>query len=168
MHIPESRLALSDVAALPLPPHVKTLFDEQARGGIVARVERLTAESRPRWGEMNVEMMLAHLVASMRMATGELPTKSKKLPLRFTPLRQLFIYWLPWPRGAPTAPELLPSDRASVEENKRELVRLIGAVGERGTDGDWPAHPAFGNVGRRGWGVLTWRHVDHHLRQFGL
>jgi hypothetical protein len=147
---------------------MKTLFDEHARGGLVARVERLTAESRPTWGKMNVEMMLAHLVASMRMASGELEVKSKKLPIRFPPLRQLLVYWLPWPKGTPTAPELLPSERASVDENKRDLAQLIRVVGERGSQKQWPPHPAFGNLGRRGWGVLTWRHLDHHLRQFGV
>jgi hypothetical protein len=147
---------------------MKTLFDERARGGILTRVARLDADSRPRWGKMNVEMMLAHLVASMRMASGELAVKPKNTPIRFPPLRQLFVYVLPWPKGVPTAPELMPSDRASVEVNKRELAQLIRLIGERGSHQQWPPHPTFGNLGRRGWGVLTWRHLDHHLRQFGL
>jgi hypothetical protein len=67
----------------------------------------------------------------------------------------------------PTAEELLPADRGTVEDNKRELVRLIRTVGES-TSRTWPSHPAFGSLGRRGWGVLTWRHLDHHLRQFGV
>ncbi|HVG24311.1 MAG TPA: DUF1569 domain-containing protein [Thermoanaerobaculia bacterium] len=147
---------------------MKTIFDERHRDGILARVEQVTADSRPRWGKMNVEMMLAHLVASMRMATGELPTKSKKLPIRFPPLRQLLVYWLPWPKGTPTAPELLPSDRGSVDDNKRALAELIRATGAKGPRGTWPEHPAFGNLSGRGWGVLAWRHIDHHLRQFGV
>lgn len=146
---------------------MKTLFDERHRNGLLTRIGRVTAESRPQWGKMNAEMMLAHLVASMRMAAGELPTKPKKLAIRFFPLRELLVYWLPWPKGVPTAEELLPSDRGTVEDNKRELARLIAAVGgSRSTT--WPVHPAFGNLGRRGWGVLTWRHLDHHLRQFGV
>src|SRR5215218_4684982 len=100
---------------------MKTLFNEQARDGILGRVEQITAETRPTWGKMNVEMMLAHLVASMRMASGELEVKPKKLAIRFPPLRQLLVYWLPWPKGTPTAPELLPSERASVDANKRDL-----------------------------------------------
>lgn len=146
---------------------MKTLFDERHRHGLLARIDRVTADSRPQWGKMNAEMMLAHLVASMRMAAGELPTKSKKLFIRFFPLRELLVYWLPWPKGVPTAEELLPSDRGTVEDNKRELARLIRTVGES-TSTTWPTHPAFGNLGRRGWGVLTWRHLDHHLRQFGV
>jgi hypothetical protein len=147
---------------------MKTFFDEQARQGILARAARLTPEARPRWGRMNAEMMLAHLVESLRMAVGETRPKPKKLPIRFTPLRQLIVYWLPFPKGAPTVPELLPSDRRSIEENRRELARLAALFGERGAHPEWPPHPAFGNLGRRGWGVLTWRHIDHHLRQFGV
>jgi hypothetical protein len=147
---------------------MKTFFDAAARDGILARAERITMDSHPRWGTMNAEMMLAHLVESLRMGVGETQPKPKKLPIRFPPLRQLIVYWLPFPKGAPTAPELLPEDRRSIEDSKRELARLAALFGERGAHPEWPPHPAFGNLGRRGWGVLTYRHIDHHLRQFGV
>lgn len=147
---------------------MKTLFDERLRSAMLARIERVTTESRPQWGKMNAEQMLAHLSEALRMAVGELPAKSKKLPLRFSPLRELIIYVLPWPKGAPTAPELLPSDSRSVETSKSELRRLLAEFGGRATRDDWPEHPAFGRLGRRGWGRLAWRHLDHHLRQFGV
>lgn len=147
---------------------MKTIFEEGHRAALRERIERVTEESRPRWGAMNVEMMLAHLVESMRMAAGELKPKPKNLPIRFPPLRQLVVYWLPWPKGSPTAPELLPSERREVALSKRELLRLVDDVGARSNQRDWPQHPAFGNLGRRGWGALGWRHLDHHLRQFGV
>jgi hypothetical protein len=147
---------------------MKTLFDEAMRRGLLERLDRIAPDARPLWGKMNAEQMLAHLVESMRMAAGELAVKPKKLPIRFPPLRQLVVYWLPWPKGTPTAPELMPSDRRAAEDSKRELVRLVALVGERGSQRDWPPHPAFGNLGRRGWGALGWRHMDHHLRQFGV
>jgi Protein of unknown function (DUF1569). len=146
---------------------MKTVFDIFDREEVIGRIDAVTAESKPRWGKMNAEMMLAHLVASVRMAKGELEVKPKKLPIRFFPLRQLIVYWLPFPKGAPTAPELLPSDPGAIEENKHQLAQLLKDVGGRGAMDLWPYHPAFGNLGRRGWGVLIWRHVDHHLRQFG-
>lgn len=30
-----------------------------------------------------------------------------------------------------------------------------------------PVHPAFGRMRRADWGIWAWRHLDHHLRQFG-
>jgi hypothetical protein len=147
---------------------MKTIFDNAQRGALIARVQRVNVESRPRWGKMNVEQMFAHLVQSMRMAAGELETKPRNLPIRFPPLRQLVVYWMPWPKGTPTAPELLPAERRALDDSKRQLLRLIDDVGARGKQTHWPYHPAFGNLGRRGWGVLGWRHLDHHLRQFGV
>ncbi|HYI09108.1 MAG TPA: DUF1569 domain-containing protein [Thermoanaerobaculia bacterium] len=147
---------------------MKTVFDDRVRNELLSRVERLTNTARPMWGKMNAEQMTAHLTESLRMATGEITPKSKNLPMRFAPLRQLVVYWLPWPKGAPTAPELLPADCGTVERNKAEIARLLGEVGGRGSQKQWPQHPAFGNLGRRGWGALIWRHCDHHLRQFGV
>jgi hypothetical protein len=147
---------------------MKTVFDDRFRSELLTRVGRLTNTATPRWGKMNAEQMTAHLTESLRMATGEITPKPRKLPMRFAPLRQLVVYWLPWPKGAPTAPELLPADCGTVERNKAEITRLLGDVGARGTQKQWPPHPAFGNLGRRGWGALIWRHVDHHLRQFGV
>jgi hypothetical protein len=145
---------------------MKSFFDDDVRRSLLARIAQVTPESRPQWGKMNAEQMLTHLVQSMRMATGELPAKSKKLPMRFFPLRELIVYWLPWPKGSPTAPELLPPNSESVETCKRELTRLAGEFIEH--KNEWPEHPAFGKLNRAGWGVLVRRHVDHHLRQFGV
>jgi hypothetical protein len=148
---------------------MKTMFDEALRSDILKRVDRVSSELVPLWGKMNAEQMLTHLIASAQMAVGELQTKSKKLPLRYPPLRQLVVYWLPWPKGSPTAPELLPpANCESVERSKSELARLLSAFAARASEPKWPEHPAFGNLSRKGWGVLAWRHFDHHLRQFGV
>jgi hypothetical protein len=149
---------------------MKTLFDEKARQGLLARIDKLTPDATPRWGKMNAEQMLAHLVEAMKMGTGELHAKPKKMIARFTPFRQLFIYVLPWPKGAPTAKELIrrDSDAGTLAMNREELARLVGVIASRANETDWPEHPAFGKLSRRAWGVLGWRHTDHHLRQFGL
>lgn len=145
-----------------------TIFDHGARAAIAARIEAVTATSRPLWGTMNAEEMLTHLVQAMQTADGERATKRRWLPVRYPPLRQLIVYVLPWPKNAPTVPELVPAQPRAVTDGKRELLRLVQDIGARKLQRDWPEHPAFGHVGRRGWGVLVWRHLDHHLRQFGV
>jgi hypothetical protein len=149
---------------------MKTLFDEKARQDLLVRIDRLTPDCMPRWGKMNAEQMLAHLVEAMKLGTGELQARPKKLLIRYTPLRQLFVYLLPWPKGAPTAKELIrrDSDAGTLARNREELARLVGVIASRADHRDWPEHPAFGRLSRRAWGVLGWRHTDHHLRQFGL
>lgn len=147
---------------------MKTMFDETLRAEILRRVERVSPDLRPRWGKMNAEQMLGHLVASSKMAIGELECTPKKVFFRFAPLRQLIVYWLPWPQGAPTAVELMISHPEEMARSKEEITRLLRAFAARENETKWPIHPAFGNLGRRGWGVLAWRHYDHHLRQFGV
>lgn len=144
------------------------MFNERDRGSMLARIDRVSSGAKPRWGKMNAEMMLGHLIESLRMAIGELPTRSKKLPLRYFPLKQLIVYWLPFPKGAPTAPELLPKETGTIDHGRSELARLLRVFAERAQQTEWPEHPAFGRLTARAWGVLVYRHFDHHLRQFGV
>ena len=148
---------------------MKTLFNPENRNEILSRIEKVTAGVPGRWGKMNSEQMLVHLTQSMRMATGELVCTPRKLPIRYFPLKQLIIYLLPFPKGAPTAPELLPpAESGPVEDRKRELTQAIHDVAKRESATSWPDHPAFGKLTQQGWGVLGYRHIDHHLRQFGV
>jgi Protein of unknown function (DUF1569) len=147
---------------------MKTMFDETDRASMLTRIDRVTSGMKPRWGKMNAELMLAHLVEAMRMAIGEITPKPKKLPIRHFPLKQLIIYWIPFPKGAPTAPELLPKDTGTLDRAKSELVRLLRLFAERANATQWPEHPAFGKLTTRAWGVLAYKHCDHHLRQFGV
>ena len=147
---------------------MKSIFNADDRASILSRIDMVSSGAKARWGKMNAEQMLRHLVESARMSLGEFTPKPKRLPIRYFPLKQLVIYLLPFPKGAPTAPELLPKDSGTADASKSELARLLRALAERANATAWPEHPAFGKLGQRGWGVLTYRHFDHHLRQFGV
>ena len=147
---------------------MKTMFNADDRASMLSRIDMVSSGARPRWGKMNAELMLAHLVESARMAIGEIAPKPKALPLRYFPLKQLIVYWLPFPKGAPTAPELLPKETGTADRSKSELARLLRLFAERANATEWPEHPAFGKMSRQAWGVLMYRHYDHHLRQFGV
>jgi hypothetical protein len=146
-----------------------TLFDDAARAGLMQRFDRLTANARPAWGRMSVGEMVCHLGESMKMATGELVCAPKGGPLSFPPLRWLIIHALPFPKGAPTAPELLSGTPSpSFEEDRARFRDLVGQVVAKGANATYPRHPAFGHFSGRDWGVLMHKHIDHHLRQFGV
>lgn len=145
-----------------------SLWDAGARQELHRRLKRLNPHSQRRWGRLSVEQMLAHVAAGLRMATGELPVKPKPGPLRRWPLNRLVIHWLPWPKGAPTAPELLAREPEELEREKAALTALIEQVAERRAKTDGVEHPAFGRLSEKDWGALGYRHIDHHLKQFGL
>ena len=146
---------------------MKTIWNAGDRRHLCERLEALPPDAKGRWGRMTAGQMVAHLVDATRMALGELPCAGKRLPIRYPPLKQLIIYWLPFPKGAPTAPELLGRASLSWHGEVAELVALLERLGREPADRVWPEHPAFGRLTRRAWGVLVYRHTEHHLRQFG-
>lgn len=144
-------------------------WDPDVRSSLVARTKGLTADARPRWGRMNAAAMMAHVNDALRMALGDLPVKSKNLPLRYKPIRHLFIYYLPMPKGAPTAPELIARcDGASFEDERQAFAALLDRCGRVAPGAKLGEHPAFGNLSYDEYGALIAKHTDHHLRQFGV
>lgn len=146
---------------------MKSLWEEATRRQTIERIEQLKPDAKALWGTMTAPQMLAHLADSMRMASGELKPAPKKLPIRHPPLKQMIVYWLPIPRNSPTASELISRTPGSWEEEATELMHRVQEFGRRETGGNWPEHPAFGKLSPTAWGVLAYRHIDHHLRQFG-
>jgi hypothetical protein len=149
---------------------MKTFWDQATREATLARIDRITGSSRPVWGKMTADRMLSHLAETMKMAIGELPCEPAKLPIpvHFFPLKQLIVYVVPIPRGAPTSPELLAGTDAPVDHLKGEMRELLAQFAARRDARDWPIHPVFGRLTPRAWGVLMAKHCDHHLRQFGV
>jgi hypothetical protein len=117
---------------------------------------------------MDVVGMLQHLSLSARMTLGELTVVSKnKRVLQVFPLKHLILYVIPFPKGAPTAPELKPVDATSFEEARAALLGLLERIATGPREGAGPAHPLFGPLTWREWGVVNYKHADHHLKQFG-
>jgi hypothetical protein len=117
---------------------------------------------------MDAAGVLAHLLDWMRMASGELEVRERKLIIRHTPLKQFVIYWMPFPKGVPTAPELIARSSSDFPADLAALCTFVESYGSTWSPPDWPSHPAFGKMSHRAWGVLGYRHTDHHLRQFGV
>ena len=148
---------------------MSTFWDRSTREAMCRRIERLTPDARAQWGKFTPAQMVAHLNDAMRMATGELPVAPRKLPIRYFPLKQLILYVLPFPKSAPTAPELLARcDAADLEVEQAAFARIAETTASKSSSDRWPDHPAFGPMSHKAWGKLVFKHTDHHLKQFGL
>ena len=146
-----------------------SILNDVDRTAILQRIGSVTSTSVPRWGRMDAKAMLTHLKQSALMALGELPVASKgKRAFQVFPIKHLILHVVPFPKGAPTAPELLVPDAASVDAIRSELMSLVERIGAGPREGDGPVHPLFGRLSFRDWGVATYKHTDHHLRQFGV
>jgi len=148
---------------------VGSILNDVDRTAICQRIGSVTSASVPRWGKMDARAMLTHLRDSALMALGDLPVACKgKRAFQVFPIKHLILHVVPFPKGAPTAPELLvPDEAASVDAIRSQLVSLVERIGAGPRQGDGPVHPLFGRLSFREWGVATYKHTDHHLRQFG-
>jgi hypothetical protein len=146
----------------------QTIFDTAAREALIQRLHLLTPKATARWGKMSPPSMVSHLIESCRLALGDLPVKPVAGPLSYFPINWLVIHLLPWPRSAPTAPELLARAPLDWEGDLLALVDLMRRTGQKLPGEEWPPHPAFGGMSGKDWGVLIHRHVDHHFQQFGI
>jgi hypothetical protein len=145
---------------------MKSLWNERDRRALGDRISRLTPDRKARWGRMTAPQMVAHLAASIRMATGELPVRQRRTPFRHPVIKQLLVYVIPVPKGLPTD-KALQVDPTNWDADVADLRAMLEKFAARDRTAPWPAHPAFGPLGAHAWGVLTHRHLDHHLRQFG-
>ena len=145
-----------------------SILKDSDRSAIVNRLQSLSASSVGQWGSMDVAAMLQHLRLSAEMALGELTMpSSNKRAFQVFPLKHLILYVLPFPKGAPTAPALKPGLETPLEQERAALLSLLERIASGPDEGAGPSHPLFGPLTWRQWGVLTYKHADHHLRQFG-
>jgi len=145
-----------------------SILNDDERAAIANRLRSLSASSTRRWGSMDVTGMLKHLRLSALMALGEYAVPSaNKRAFQMFPLKHLILYVLPFPKGAPTAPKLKVVEATSFEDERAALMEVLERIGTGVRDDAGPDHPLFGQLSRREWGVVTYKHTDHHLKQFG-
>ncbi|HEY3286323.1 MAG TPA: DUF1569 domain-containing protein [Gemmatimonadaceae bacterium] len=144
-----------------------SILDPRSRAGLLARIDQLDPATPARWGRFTAPRMVSHLIESVRMALGELPVRRRRSILGNRLVRALVIHVLPFPRGAPTAGELLARAPASWASDIATLKTLIDRAAAHPPHGVWQPHPVFGILSDDDWGVLIYRHTAHHLSQFG-
>jgi hypothetical protein len=146
----------------------RTLVDPADRASIVRRIGSLTDASRPRWGALTVGRMLCHLgdvyEAQYANAGRAFPGK---LPFRAFPLKHLALYVIPFPRGVKVPRALFKTEPGELAEDTARVQRLTEEYPDRAGRNGWPGHPYFGPLTPAEWGVFNYKHLDHHLRQFG-
>lgn len=147
---------------------MKTLFDQNTQAEIDSRLNQLTANSQRQWGKMSVSQMLKHIDIAFSV-----PIKKVKLPkeglayLAANPIaRKLMIDILPWPKNMMTADSFIIKTDPEFEKAKADFLTTYHAfLNSNDFSG---SHPAFGVMDKATWGKAMYKHLDHHLRQFGV
>ncbi len=148
---------------------MRTLFDAANRQSLVARINALEPKAARQWGKMDPAQMLCHCGRALETATGDRPMKQKFLGKILTPLiRSSIIGEKPFSKSSPTDPTFVVSDERDFAAERTRLLALIDRLVERGAPAAGnETHAFFGKLSGEEWGELMYKHIDHHLRQFG-
>lgn len=149
---------------------MKTIFDHETHSDLIERLGRLASGTERKWGKMSPSQMMEHTARALEMATGDVPMQQafigKAIGWIF---KGKFLGEKPFPQNSPTGPTLIIKDDPNFEGTRERLKALITqfhALGDAGVDGN--VHGFFGQLTGEQWGETQYKHVDHHLRQFGL
>ena len=150
-------------------PRSKTLFDPADRHELLVRVRSLDADRKPLWGKMTAAQMLAHCQVALKLASGELRLKRAFIGVLFGRIaKKQLLAPEDFGRNLPTAPEFRITDARDFAREKQQLIEAIERFAAAGPAGlTKEPHPFFGALTQAETEALIWKHLDHHLRQFG-
>lgn len=149
---------------------MKNLFEPAAAAEVKARLLNLRPESERRWGTMNAAQAVAHCAAGMEAAVGDTRPRRMLIGRIIGPVVKRLAIGNDQPirRNTPTSPDLVVANERELEKERRRLSALIDRFAAAGPAGcTTHPHSFFGRLAPREWAVLMYKHLDHHLRQFG-
>ncbi len=147
----------------------KNLLEKSVAQEIIDRANKLTLETPAKWGTMNPTEMLHHCnLLNNTFLEGKLPRKKTSLVQRIA--RFLFLNLIPrFPHNLKIPKENQTKGKIAEQEFEAERAKYIQTIKTFSAQKEFATtHPAFGNMPPDAWGKLTWMHMDHHLRQFGV
>lgn len=146
---------------------IKNLFDPAVKQDIFERINKLTPQTKQQWGKMDVAQMLAHLQMPIGVAEGTHKLSRSLIGRILGPFARKMLYNdKPFQRNLPTDRTFIMKEPKNFEKEKQQLIEMINLFTEVNIV-DTP-HPFFGKLTKEQWSKGTWKHLDHHLKQFGV
>lgn len=149
---------------------MNNLFNQSDVSEMLKRIEKLTPDSQSQWGKMNVAQMLAHSTISLETAMGKNVIKRAFVGrIIGTMLKASVLSEKPFGKNSPTDKSYIFPVNLNFEEEKSKTMASVKKFAEGGpTHCTTHPHPFFGKFTPEQWAVFQWKHLDHHLRQFGV
>ncbi|MBL8005132.1 MAG: DinB family protein [Candidatus Kapabacteria bacterium] len=151
---------------MPLP----NIFTPEVTNNLLQRIETLTPSSQANWGKMNVSQMLAHCNVTYEMMFENIhpkPNAILKFILKLL-VKKKVVDETTYPKESRTAPAFLITTEKDFQKEKERLIQYMKKTQELGEiyfDGR-ESH-SFGILTKVEWNNMLYKHLDHHLRQFG-
>jgi len=148
---------------------MKNLFERETVDEVIARIDKLQPATQRQWGKMDVAQMMAHCSAALDMASGRInPPRILIGRLIGSFVKPIYTNEKPFSRSSPTDPKLVVLDQREFLPEQQQLKVKLRQFHEGGEPQcTRHPHPFFGALTSQDWGRGMYKHLDHHLRQFG-
>lgn len=150
---------------------MKNIFERTVCDELIKRIEAIKPDTVPQWGTMNAGQMFAHCCVMYEMVfdgKDPVPGKVKRFFLRL-----LIKNWVtgsrPYPRNGRTAAAFKITDQKAFYDEQKRLIAYINQCESLGSEYfDGRDYPSFGKLTLKEWNGMFYKHLDHHLTQFGV
>lgn len=150
---------------------MKNIFDRSVSNEVIARINKLKPDTKPLWGKMSVEEMLAHCNVTYELVYDNIHPKNnafKKWLLK-TFVKNMVVGEKPYKKNSRTAPEFLITTSKNFQEEKQRLIAYIEKTQQLGSEYfEGRESHSFGKLKTTEWNNMFYKHLDHHLNQFGV
>ena len=149
---------------------MKSLFDETTYQEVMKRLNSLTAKKHPQWGKMKAGQMMRHCQFPLETALGKKILKKPNfiMKLLMKSFKASMYNDKEWKKNMPTPKAFQVTDERDFEKEQKGLENLIIAFYATKNQKERTPHPGFGYFTYDQWGQMQYKHLDHHLRQFGV
>ncbi|WP_395047055.1 DUF1569 domain-containing protein [Flavobacterium sp.] len=149
---------------------MSSIYNSSDNQEIINRINQLNQNSQPQWGKMTVDQMLSHCQAPIDVAFGDLKLKSNFLFLLLGKMiKGKMLKSKHFQKNSPTAKDFTRTGQYDFEQTKADLIKKVKTFETEGTNAiKVYKHPFFGKMTVEEWDNLQWKHLDHHLYEFGV
>ncbi len=151
---------------------MKNIFNKDVSEEVIQRINCLKSNQKSLWGKMDVAQMLAHLNVQYEILYDNSKFKKPNFLMRF--IMKKFIKpkvtgEQPFEKNGRTAPYFIVDSDKNFEDEKKRLIDYIIKTQQNGVDVLLPRDTkSFGTLTADEWNNMLYKHLDHHLQQFGV
>lgn len=148
------------------------IFTAEGAQQVIERINKLTPQSKPLWGEMSVDQMLAHCNVTYELVYTDKHPRPKNPFMRWVLksfVKKMVVNEEPYKKNMRTAPHFLMTSEKDFEQERQGLIDHIKQTQELGAAHfDGKESHSFGFLNKTEWNNMFAKHLDHHLTQFGV
>lgn len=147
---------------------MKSFFQPQVYEELQQRLHQIDIASQQQWGKMNASQMLHHCQEPLKIAVNKSDVTLKPNWLVRLLFKKMMYSPKPFKKNSPTPPQFKSIGEFDFHKEKAELQKWMNELWEDRNNKNRSAHPVFGTFTEDQWGIMQWKHLNHHFEQFGV